>query len=99
MSCGYLLEFDDVSELIRLHYNLQEYTHKVMMSQARKICDRKECPLDTKESAGTPTNSDYAAALKLYLSYRETVALADMPFSFEDWCKQRLNSAKAPNCA
>jgi hypothetical protein len=56
MSCGYLLEFDDVSELIRLHYNLQEYTHKVMMSQARKICDRKECPLDTKESAGTPNS-------------------------------------------
>jgi hypothetical protein len=70
-----------------------------MMSQARKICDRKECPLDTKESAGTPTNSDYAAALKIFRQYcKDFDKTAGCP-TFDEWCKERLNSAKAPNCA
>jgi hypothetical protein len=98
MSCGYLLEFDDVSELIRLHYNLQEYTHKVMMSQARKICDRKECPLDTKESAGTPTNSDYATALRVVRQWMED-SRGGVSKDFTVWCKERLNPPKAADCA
>jgi len=45
------------------------------------------------------SNSDYAAASRIYKEF----LVDSLPFHHEDkfiaWCEQRLNSAKAPNCA
>jgi hypothetical protein len=56
----------------------------------------------TAEDRGTqPTtgNSDYAAALDIYLRYHTTATQEEFGRGFECWLRERLNSAKAPNRA
>jgi hypothetical protein len=49
------------------------------------------------ELAQQTDNSDYAAALRVFNQYHDSIDSCDM--SFLNFCEQRLNSAKAPNCA
>jgi hypothetical protein len=55
---------------------------------------------DIAESApSASTNSDYAAALRAFNEFHGSTGRGIMPNDFTRWCEQRLNSAKAPNCA
>lgn len=44
-------------------------------------------------------NSDYAAALRVRKSYLEIFFPGNINDPFSNWCEERINSSKAPNCA
>ena len=56
---------------------------------------------DYEELAKQPTNSDYAAALRVATEFQKNLPSVGRGLkwrSFKTWCKSRLNSDE-PNCA
>lgn len=53
----------------------------------------------SKVAQNTSTNSDYAAALRVRKSYLEIFFPGNINDPFSNWCEERLNPAKAPDCA
>lgn len=54
---------------------------------------------EEKESGGTASNSDYAAAERVYREWCQWSNISVEKIAFIPWLERRLNSAKAPNCA
>lgn len=66
--------------------------------QKLKIVVCSECAAENSGTQPTSTNSDYAAALKLYREFKRCFANPNMVAPFETWCEERLN-AEEPHCA
>lgn len=53
----------------------------------------------TNVETKTSTNSDYTAALRVYEEFMSTPGPNHSSIALGNFIEQRLNSAKAPNCA
>ena len=60
MSGAYILTIDDVNKLIVLQHELQGLTEKVMMSQCKRLCAKKECVDGAIDFVGDYPNKESA---------------------------------------
>jgi hypothetical protein len=80
-------------QIVDEHICATDPSQKVLDSWVRIKKDAAE--------ASKPSHNvrDYAAALRVLHEYRALPTTSGVSTLFDSWVRQRLNSAKAPNCA
>jgi len=80
----------------QIHELAEPFPFEINVAELQKAITHLQSA-EQGESPATAGNSDYAAALRVFNQYHDSIDSCDM--SFLSFCEQRLNSDKAPNCA